>query len=145
MPPTTGYSLGDVILVLFPFTEQAGTKKRLAVIISSATYSTLKRDLVIMAITSQLSPSGALGEALVANWQAAGLTKPSAIKPVITPLSMHWSFEDSASLRLEISRFSGTPSPLSSGRLLCLLINNSADTWGAGAHRVERSGTPQRA
>ena len=86
MPPTTGYSFGDVILVPFPFTDQTGTKKRPAVVISSAAYNTAARDLVIMAITSQLRPSGAVGEALVADWQTAGLIKPSAIKPVITTI-----------------------------------------------------------
>ena len=70
----------------FPFTDQAGTKKRPAVIISSDAYNTTQRDLVIMAVTSQLRPSGALGEALVTGWQAAGLIKPSAIKPVITTI-----------------------------------------------------------
>ena len=38
MQPTTGYSFGDVVLVPFPFTDQAGTKKRPAVIISNAAY-----------------------------------------------------------------------------------------------------------
>jgi mRNA interferase MazF len=86
MPPTTDYSFGDVVLVPFPFTDQAGNKKRPAVVISNAAYNAAHRDLVIMAVTSQLRPSGALGEALVADWQAAGLIKPSAIKPVITTI-----------------------------------------------------------
>ena len=86
MPPTTGYSFGDVVLVPFAITNQASTKKRPAVIISSAAYSTAQRDLVIMPATSQLRPSGAIGETHVADWQAAGLIKPSAIKPVITTI-----------------------------------------------------------
>ena len=36
MPLTTGYSFGDVVLVPFPFTDQSGSKKRPAVIVSSA-------------------------------------------------------------------------------------------------------------
>jgi mRNA interferase MazF len=58
MPPTIGYSFGDIVLVPFPFTDQAGTKKRPAVIISSTAYNTAQRDLVIMAVTSQLKHSG---------------------------------------------------------------------------------------
>lgn len=37
-----------------------------------------------MAVTSQARPAGTLGEVRVKDWQAAGLIKPSAIKPVIT-------------------------------------------------------------
>ena len=86
MPPTIDYSFADVVLVPFPFTDQAGNKKRPAVIISNAAYNSAQRDLVIMAITSQLRPTGVLGESLVADWQSAGLLKPSAIKPVITTI-----------------------------------------------------------
>jgi len=38
MPPTTGYSFGDVVLVPFPFTDQSGFKKRPAVVVSSTEY-----------------------------------------------------------------------------------------------------------
>lgn len=48
------HSFGDVVLVPFPFTDQSGTKKRPAVIISSSGYNAGRRDLVIMAITSQV-------------------------------------------------------------------------------------------
>ena len=53
MPPTTDYSFGDVLLVPFPYTDQAGTKNRPAVIVSSAAYNSARRDFVIMAVTSQ--------------------------------------------------------------------------------------------
>lgn len=52
MPPTTGYSFGDIVLVPFPFTDQSGTKRRPAVVVSSQRYHTERPDLVIMAITS---------------------------------------------------------------------------------------------
>jgi len=112
MPPTTGYSFGDVLLVPFPFTDQVGTKKRPAVIISSAAYNNAQRDLVIMAVTSQLRLSGALGETLVTNWQAAGLLKPSAVKPVITTIEQtlvirrlgQFTTEDQQALRGAISK-----------------------------------------
>jgi hypothetical protein len=38
-----------VVLVPFPFTSQAGTKKRPAVIISGAVYNGAQRDLIIKA------------------------------------------------------------------------------------------------
>lgn len=39
-----------------------------------------------MAITSQIHHPLALGEAMVADWQAAGLIKPSVLKPVFTTI-----------------------------------------------------------
>ena len=78
MPPTTGYNFGDIVLVPFPFTDHSATKKRPAVIVSSAAYHRGRRDLIIMAVTGQARPAAALGEVRVADWKAAGLIKPSA-------------------------------------------------------------------
>ena len=80
------YSFGDVVLVPFPFTDQSGTKKRPAVIVSKNRYNTLRRDLIIMAITSQVRTPLGFGESLVADWQTAGLIKPSVLKPVFTTI-----------------------------------------------------------
>lgn len=86
MPPTTSYSFGDIVLVPFPFTDQSGTKKRPAVVVSSAAYHQARRDVLIMAVTSQARPAGAIGEVQVKDWKGAGLIKPSVIKPVITTI-----------------------------------------------------------
>lgn len=83
MPPTTGYSFGDIVLVPFPFTDQSGTKRRPAVVVSSQRYHTERPDLVIMAITSQIRPSLAFGEVSVKEWKAAGLLTASVLKPVL--------------------------------------------------------------
>jgi mRNA interferase MazF len=80
------YEFGDAVLVPFPFTNQAGGKQRPAVIVSSAAYNAAKPDVVVMAITSQFRPSPALGEVWLSHWQAAGLLKPSVIKPVFATL-----------------------------------------------------------
>ena len=80
------HSFGDVVLVPFPFTDQSGAKKRPAVIVSSSGYNAGRRDLVIMAITSQVRMPLGFGEALVADWEAAGLIKPSVLKPVVTTI-----------------------------------------------------------
>jgi PemK-like, MazF-like toxin of type II toxin-antitoxin system len=56
------------------------------VVVSSAAYHRERPDLILMAVTSQLRPSGAIGEVMVAQWREAGLLRPSAVKPVITTI-----------------------------------------------------------
>jgi mRNA-degrading endonuclease toxin of MazEF toxin-antitoxin module len=80
------YQFGDVALVHFPFTDQSATKQRPGVMISCAAYNRVRRDLIVMAITSQQHGGGAHGEVIVQDWQAAKLLKPSAIKPVVATL-----------------------------------------------------------
>ena len=86
MPVTTRFSFGDVVLVPFPFTDQSGIKKRPAVVVSSQKYNASRQDIVIMAITSQVRHPLSVGEAMVADWQGAGLVKPSLLKPVFTTI-----------------------------------------------------------
>lgn len=86
MNEARSYRFGDVVLVPFPFTDQTGTKKRPAVVVSSAAYNASRRDLVIMAITSQVRIPPGFGEALIGSWEGAGLVKPSVLKPVFTTI-----------------------------------------------------------
>ncbi len=86
MVVTTKSSFGDVVLVPFPFTDQSGIKKRPAVVVSSQKYNASRRDIVIMAITSQARQPLSVGEAMVADWQGAGLIRPSVFKPVFTTI-----------------------------------------------------------
>jgi mRNA interferase MazF len=68
-----------------------------------------------MAVTSQLRPSASFGEVMVQDWQAAGLLKPSAIKPVITTIERSLVIRamgklaqaDVAALRRSIASISG--------------------------------------
>lgn len=89
MPSEAGLGFGDVLLVPFPFTDQSASKRRPAVVVSSLAYNATRPDIMIMAITSQLRASAAFGEVWLAEWQEAGLLKPSAIKPVIATLESH--------------------------------------------------------
>ncbi|HEV2365420.1 MAG TPA: type II toxin-antitoxin system PemK/MazF family toxin [Caulobacteraceae bacterium] len=73
------FEFGDVVLVPFPFTSQTASKQRPAVVISSRAYGLERPDLMLMAITSQLRPTPALGEVWLRHWQGAGLLKPSAV------------------------------------------------------------------
>ena len=86
MAATSRFSFGDVVLVPFPFTDQSGTKKRPAVVVSSHGYNASRRDIVIMAITSQVRTPLGFGEAMVDDWQGAGLIKASVLKPVFATI-----------------------------------------------------------
>jgi len=86
MPNTTTYNFGDIILVPFPFTDQTTSKKRPAVVVSADSYNNDRPDIILMAISSQLRHLGKTGEAEVADWQEAGLLKPSLIKPIMTTI-----------------------------------------------------------
>jgi mRNA interferase MazF len=80
------FDFGDVVLVPFPFTSHTATKRRPAVVISSSGYNLARPDVIVMAITSQVRPTPSFGEVWIDEWQAAGLLKPSAIKPVLATL-----------------------------------------------------------
>ena len=85
----TVLSFGDVLLVPFPFADQQGSKQRPSVVVSSNAYNANRPDVLIMAITRVLrSPGAALAfaEATIADWQGAGLIKPSVFKPVLTTI-----------------------------------------------------------
>ncbi|MCC6491959.1 MAG: type II toxin-antitoxin system PemK/MazF family toxin [Pirellulales bacterium] len=49
----TNFEAGDIVLVLYPFTDLSKTKKRPAVRLSSSDYSKRFNDVVIMPLTSQ--------------------------------------------------------------------------------------------
>lgn len=86
MPSTTPYNFGDVVLVGFPFTNLQTTKKRPAVIISRQSYQQNRSDVILMAITSQVRQPLATGEAMLRDWQEAGLAKLSVLKPLIATI-----------------------------------------------------------
>jgi mRNA interferase MazF len=82
----TGFEFGDVVLVRFPFSDHSTVKQRPAAVISSAAYHQARPDLLIMAISSQIRSWTAFAEPEIRHWKAAGLLKPSVIKPVIATI-----------------------------------------------------------
>lgn len=86
MPSTTTYSFGDVVLVPFPFTDQSAIKRRPAVVVSSDAYNRERPDLILMAITGQMSTYTRIGEVVISGWKDAGLLKASTIKPILATI-----------------------------------------------------------
>ncbi|WP_448533791.1 type II toxin-antitoxin system PemK/MazF family toxin [Parathermosynechococcus lividus] len=83
----TTYDFADVLLVPFPFTDQSTTKKRPTVVISSGSYNITRPDLILIAVTSQMTSPLLFGELEITDWQNAGLLKVSVIKPVVTTVA----------------------------------------------------------
>ena len=109
------FEFGDVVLVPFPFSSQRASKKRPAVVVSNRAYCTTRPDLIVMAVTSQLRPNPGMGDAWISHWQAAGLLKPSVVKPVFATLEKRLVLRrlgalddgDQAALRKAISEIIG--------------------------------------
>ena len=55
MASTTRYKRGDIVLVSFPFTDLSSSKRRPALVVSPDTFNERMQDLVLAAITSQLT------------------------------------------------------------------------------------------
>jgi mRNA interferase MazF len=72
------FEFGDVVLVRFPFTDQTSAKRRPAVVVSKRSYNDARRDVVAMAITTNLQP----GELAITDWKTAGLLRPCVFKPI---------------------------------------------------------------
>jgi mRNA interferase MazF len=82
----TSYRFGDIVLVPFPFTDQTTSKKRPAVVVSAETYNQSHPDLIMMAITSQVQSAATPDSMNIADWQTAGLLKPSLVKPILATI-----------------------------------------------------------
>lgn len=112
---TMPYKFGDIVLVRYPFTNQASFKQRPAVVVSSRAYNDERPDVVLMAITSQLRPGSTLDDIRVDDWKSAGLLKPSAVKPVFSTLEQvlilkmlgAMTLTDQAALRTAINQIIG--------------------------------------
>jgi len=73
---------GDVVLLPFPFTDLSTVKQRPAVVISADAFNARQRDVVVLAVTSQL-PAVLNPEDYPLDREdlrAGGLPKPSIVK-----------------------------------------------------------------
>jgi mRNA interferase MazF len=80
------WEFGDVILVKFPFTNLNAAKQRPAVVVSGSSYNSNRRDVVILAITSQMASAFDFASGEITDWKSAGLLKPSLYKPILATI-----------------------------------------------------------
>ena len=76
MPSTTNYKRGDVVLVPFPFTDLRSAKQRPALVISPDTLNSVRDDLLLAGITSQIPATRAADEFLIPHDQT-GRVRPA--------------------------------------------------------------------
>ena len=82
MPSTTSYKRGDVVLVPFPFTDLSSAKQRPALVVSADALNSLRDDLLVAAITSQIPAQLGADEFAIPGHElaACGLPKPSIVR-----------------------------------------------------------------
>lgn len=78
----TNYKQQDIILVDFGFSEETGSKKRPALIISSNNYHKNRQEVIIAAITSNIKRV-LFGDTKIDGWKEAGLLYPSLVTGII--------------------------------------------------------------
>lgn len=82
MPRMIASDRGDVILVDFVFADESGRKVRPALIVSARAYNDARQEIIIAAITSNVSRR-LFGDQLIEDWQEAGLLRPSVVTGVV--------------------------------------------------------------
>lgn len=80
------FQRGDVVLIPFPFTNLTATKTRPAVVVSSAAYQSVRPELLLAYVSSQIVKATAPIDYVLADWQGAGLLKPSFVRPKIAAI-----------------------------------------------------------
>lgn len=80
----TSTSPGDVVTAEFP--GSTGIKRRPAVVVSSDLYQSVRPDVVLALLTSQLHGASAPTDYHLQDWSDAGLQSPSAFRAFIATL-----------------------------------------------------------
>lgn len=78
----TQSDVGDIVLIRFPFTDLTTSKKRPALVLSPERYQRRHNDVVLLPLTSVEQDYPVL-----TGWQAAGLLKPTWVKPLLATVS----------------------------------------------------------
>ena len=75
---------GNVVLLDFP--GVTGTKRRPAIVLSSALYHKERPDVIVGLITSQTTAAIAATDYVLQDWQAAGLRRQSAFRSFLVTM-----------------------------------------------------------
>ena len=72
------YNSGDIVLIPVPFSDLSSSKKRPVLVISNNSYNTAKPDMIVVAITSNVSQQGISISS--SDMTTGQLPKPSVIR-----------------------------------------------------------------
>lgn len=76
--------LGDIVVVEFPGAR--ATKRRPAIVLSTATYHASRPDVILGLLTSRVRDATAPTDYLLQDWSAGGLHRPSAFRAFLATL-----------------------------------------------------------
>ena len=77
---------GNIVLIPFPFTDLSAAKTRPAVVINSPLYWSIRGEYLLAYVSSQVSKADAELDYSLADWESAGLLKPSFVRPKIAAI-----------------------------------------------------------
>ena len=84
MRSMTAFSRGDVVLVEFVSSDESGAKLRPALVVSTTAYHRARQEVIIAAITSNVTRRRA-SDHVIADWQHAGLLFPLSNPASLVP------------------------------------------------------------
>ena len=75
------WTRGSVVLIPFPHSDLYAVKTRPTIVVSTSAYQTVHGELLLVYLTSQISRPHPTFDYLLVDWKAAGLLKPTLMKP----------------------------------------------------------------
>jgi mRNA interferase MazF len=79
----TRFNPGQVVLIRFPFTDQASKKRRPAMVICPVEFSARHGDIVVVPLTGREQNA----DLRLDGWREAGLLKPTWLKPLVATVN----------------------------------------------------------
>jgi mRNA interferase MazF len=80
------FSRGEVLLIPFPYTDLSAAKTRPAVVVSSTIYQSVRSELLLAYVSSQISKVAPPLDYILTDWKSAGLPKVSFVRPKLAAI-----------------------------------------------------------
>ncbi|MCF3651055.1 type II toxin-antitoxin system PemK/MazF family toxin [Synoicihabitans lomoniglobus] len=87
--PSATFEPGTLVVVPFPFTDSATTKRRPAVVLSSAAFNSTNGHVILAMITTAKHSSWT-GDMPIRDWKKCGLPQPCIVRPKVFTLDLRF-------------------------------------------------------